>query len=310
MSEILGVNIAQNSREFSEYIIRDKNKIVIGRFNVVELDKEDNKTSIKLKFYRQDDRELLKESLKVMLNGLYKDIHMNKINVYIMETMNLEAFLDIGFTLEGILTENIKWQGNSYSELIMGITRQDYNNFCRIDYTEITSENLKMRILTPEDAKELLEYNIRNKRHLERYEPRRDNCFYTLEVQKKILEDSYRQYLNGSSLDFGIFKDNKFIGKIKVSNIVYGIFKNGIIGYSIDKDEQGKGYMKEAVNRIVKYCFDELGLHRVEASALLENERSKGVLEGCGFLKLGINKNYLFINGKWRDHITYYKVKN
>lgn len=310
MSEIVGVNIAQNSRDFSEYIIRDENKIIIGRFNVIELDKNDNKTSIKLKFYRQDDRELLKKSLKVLLNGLYKDIYMNKINVYIMETMNLEAFLDLGFTLEGILTENIRWQGNAYSELIMGINRQDYNNFCRTDYTEIVSENLRMRILTPDDAEELLQYNIRNKRHLEKYEPRRDNAFYTLDVQKKILEDSYRQYLNGSSLDFGIFKDNKFIGKIKVSNVVYGIFKNGIIGYSIDKDEQGRGYMKEAVNRIVKYCFEELGLHRVEASALLDNERSKGVLEGCGFLELGINKNYLFINGKWRDHITYYRIKN
>ena len=110
-------------------------------------------------------------------------------------------------------------------------------------------------------------------------------------------------------MDFGIFKNNKLIGKIKISNIVYGIFKNGIIGYSIDKDECGKGYMKESLNAIVDYSFQELGLHRLEASALLDNERSRRVLISCGFKELGINENYLFINGKWRDHITYYKIK-
>ena len=87
------------------------------------------------------------------------------------------------------------------------------------------------------------------------------------------------------------------------------IFKNGILGYSIDQNYQGKGFMKEAVDKVVDYAFNEVNLHRVEASALLDNERSKGVLSGCGFKELGINKEYLFINDKWHDHITFYKVK-
>ena len=67
--------------------------------------------------------------------------------------------------------------------------------------------------------------------------------------------------------------------------------------------------MKETVNMVVNYAFNELGLHRIEASALVDNERSKNVLNGCGFEELGRNKNYLFINGKWHDHITFYMVK-
>ena len=58
-----------------------------------------------------------------------------------------------------------------------------------------------------------------------------------------------------------------------------------------------------------KYAFEELDLHRVEASTLTDNEKSKRVLLGCGFKMLGVNEDYLYINGKWQDHITFYKIK-
>ena len=109
--------------------------------------------------------------------------------------------------------------------------------------------------------------------------------------------ESYKQLMNGSSYDFGIYKNDYLIGKIKLSNIVSGVFKSGIIGYSIDKDFQGKGYMKEAVMLVLKYAKEELDLHRIEASVLVDNDRSKGVLIGCGFKEIGLNEKYLFING-------------
>lgn len=309
MSNIMGITISKSNNEDYEYIIRDKNKIVIGRFDLFDLDKECRRYNVKLKFYRKDDRNLLTETLRIMLKALFKEKDINKVNIYIEERIELSSFLDMGFVLEGILSDNLYIQGVYYNELIMGITRNEYTEAIRNDYSEICTKNLVLKILTPENTKELLEYYIRNKKHLEKYEPQRDVSFFTEEVQKNILNDSYRQFLNGTSMDFGIFKNNKLIGKIKISNIVYGIFKNGIIGYSIDKDECGKGYMKESLNAIVDYSFQELGLHRLEASALLDNERSRRVLISCGFKELGINENYLFINGKWRDHITYYKIK-
>ncbi|SQB90089.1 acetyltransferase [Clostridium paraputrificum] len=39
------------------------------------------------------------------------------------------------------------------------------------------------------------------------------------------MSDSYRQFLNGTAVDLGIFKDDYLIGKLKLSNIVYGILK-------------------------------------------------------------------------------------
>jgi ribosomal-protein-alanine N-acetyltransferase len=107
----------------------------------------------------------------------------------------------------------------------------------------------------------------------------------------------------------GIFKEDKLIGKIRLSNIVYGAFKSGIIGYSMDAEQQGKGYMKEALKLMLNYCFEEMDLHRIEASTLVDNIKSQSVLKGCGFTELGLNKNYLYINGGWRDHITFYIIK-
>ncbi|MDU4938089.1 MAG: GNAT family protein [Clostridium sp.] len=309
MPQKLGVSILKSPSNSNEYIIKDKDKINIGRFIITDLDEENRKCDIKFKFYRVNDQDLLTETLKLVLKAVFNEIRVNKINIFISELIPISPFLDLGFVLEGIFNENIYSQGNSFSELSMGINRSDYNYGNRISLVNIEGRNFNIKLLTPEHAQNLLDYYIRNKKHLEPFEPLRDNSFYTYEVQKNILSDSYRQFLNGTAVDLGIFKDDYLIGKLKLSNIVYGIFKSGILGYSIDKDEQGKGYMKEAVNLVVNYAFEDLDLHRVEASALVDNEPSKHVLIGCGFTELGINKKYLYINGGWKDHITYYKVR-
>ena len=309
MPQTLGISILKSPGNSNEYIIKDKDKINIGRFIIMDLNEENRKCDIKFKFYRVNDQDLLIETLKLVLKAVFNEIRVNKINIFISELIPVSPFLDLGFVLEGIFNENIYSQGNYFSELSMGINRSDYNYGNRISLVNIEGRDFNIKLLAPEHAQNLLDYYIRNKKHPEPFEPLRDNSFYTYEVQKNILSDSYRQFLNGTAVDLGIFKDDYLIGKLKLSNIVYGIFKSGILGYSIDKDEQGKGYMKEAVNLVVNYAFEDLDLHRVEASALVDNEPSKHVLIGCGFKELGINKKYLYINGGWKDHITYYKVR-
>ena len=292
----------------SDYMIKDKNNIIIGRFTITDLDKENKKCNVKFKFYRDKDYDLLIETLKTILRAIFKDINIYKANFIVNENANLKAFLDYGFTLEGILSENIFTNGMFLDELSFGINRNEYNNVVRNSFVNIVGKNIEIRNFTPDNAEELLEYYIRNKDHLSPYEPARDNSFYTYEVQKDILLESYKQLLNGSSFDLGIYRNNKLIGKAKISNIVYGVFKSGILGYSIDKEEEGNGYMTEAVNLLLKYSKDELDLHRIEASALVDNDKSKKVLLKCGFKEIGINEQYLFINGSWRDHITFYKI--
>lgn len=302
------VNIELIKGTLDDYIVKDKDKIVIGRFTITELDKENKKCNLKLKFYREDNYDLLKITLESILKAVFKDKNIFKANVVVSENINLKPFLDIGFTLEAIFTDNIFTKGSFYDELSFGINRNEYLNSGRNSIVEIKGKNILIRNFTPDDAQELLDYYVRNKEHLREFEPVRDASFFTYEMQKEILLESYRHLMTGVGSDLGIYKDDKLIGKAKISSIVYGVFKSGILGYSIDKEYEGKGYMKEAINLVLEYAKEYLDLHRIEASVLPTNERSKGVLLSCGFEEIGINKKYLYINGKWSDHITFYKI--
>ncbi|MBU3114684.1 GNAT family N-acetyltransferase [Clostridium lacusfryxellense] len=295
-----------------EYIIKDNNSITLGRIFIVELDKKNKFCQFRLKFHKgtNGSYEYIKDTLNIMLNILFKNMGMNKVNVIADENINISAFTDIGFELEGMIADSIINKSNYQSEMMFGINSFIFaRNSIKKD-VKIKGSNIEIRVLDPSDAEAVLEFHLRNREFLRSFEPSREESFYTLESQKRTLIESYKQFLNGNGINFGIYKKDKLIGKIRISNIVMGVFKNAFIGYSMDENEQGKGYMKEAVGIVVAYSFNELELHRIEASTLIYNERSQGVLRRCGFEELGISKKYLYINGEWRDHMVFYKVKS
>ncbi|MCQ2969145.1 MAG: GNAT family N-acetyltransferase [Clostridium sp.] len=292
----------------NDYVIKDKDKIVMGRFTICELDKENKRSTIRFKFYRENNYELLKVSIDIILRTIFKDGNINKVNFLLSEISDISAFLDLGFTLESILSENLMVNGVIVDELGLGITRNEYISSVKNNIVYIKGSKIIVRNFTPADAEELTDYYIRNTEHLRAFEPTRDKNFYEVDMQRRTLIESYKQLMVGTGMDLGIYLNGKLIGKIKVSNIVQGIFKSAIIGYSIDKEHEGKGYMKEAVLLVEKYCKQYLDLHRLEASVLVDNNKSKRVLLKSGFEELGVNKKYLYINGKWRDHITFYKI--
>lgn len=293
-----------------EYVVKDKVGIILGRFFLKDLDSKNKKVDVKFKFYKEDNYKLMKETLRKILKVLFAEKDIYKINLFVSDIKNFNAYLDLGFMLEGILSDNVCNNGIQKDEYIMGININDFNDKVKLVQFQLNTERLALRNLTPENTEEMLDYYIRNEEHLRQYEPTRDSGFYTYEGQKEILTESFRQFIDGTSIDLGIFKDEKLIGKIKLSNIVFGILRNAFVGYSIDKEHQGKGYMKEALNTVCSYAFEEMGLHRLEASTLIENSRSQGVLKACGFNELGISEKYLYINGEWRDHKIFYKVND
>ena len=305
----VSVKIQADKLSKTEYLIKDMNDIIIGRFSTMELECSSKTCDIKLKFYRGYNCELLNDTLTLILKATFKDTNIFKVNINVLENINFNPFLDLGFTLEGIFNQNQYLKGEYFDELSFGITRIEYNQMNRYSLAELRGKDIILRNLTSMNAEEVVEYYKKNKSHLAPFEPTKDNNFYTVETQRRFLNKSYREFLSGTNVAFGIFKEEKLIGEIKISRIVHGSFKNGILGYSIDENEQGKGYMKESVKLVLKYGFDECELHRIEASALVSNEKSRRVLTKCGFKLIGINEKYLLINGKWEDHATYYILK-
>ncbi|MBU3093797.1 GNAT family N-acetyltransferase [Clostridium sp. CF011] len=306
------VNLEALKGNDREYIIKDSNYIILGRIFIVELDKKNKFCQFRLKFHNHNNGgyEYLKDTLNLMLGILFKNMGLNKVNVMVHESINISAFIDLGFQLEGIITDSVVNKSEYQSEMMFGINEFGLKkNSIKRELT-IKGMNIKIHALIPSDAEEVLEFHLRNRKFLRPFEPSRDETFYTLESQKRTLVESYKQFLNGNVVNFGIYKNNKLIGKIKISNIVMGSFKNAFIGYSMDEKEQSKGYMKESVKLVMKYAFEELELHRIEATTLIDNEKSQRVLSSCGFKELGISEKHLYINGEWRDQMVFYKVKN
>lgn len=308
MGRNLNVTITNTTNETNKYIIKESG-IMVGRFTIIDLDNENKSVFIKLKFFKASKEEIaiLEEALRVMLQILIKNNGIHKVNIICDENITLTPFTNLGFQLEGYIAENTLTNGKYEGNIIMGMIEEDYYNNSYIKEGYLKGENIEIKILSSENAEELLDYYIRNRNFLSKYEPFRDESFYTIETQRQSLIENYREFIKGQGAHFGIYKDNLMIGRIRINNIIQGVFKSAFIGYSIDEKYQGKGYMKEAVNLVLNYAYEEFGLHRIEATTLVDNERSQRVLEACGFNELGICKEYLLINGKWRDHKIFYK---
>jgi ribosomal-protein-alanine N-acetyltransferase len=302
------VTVENVSGREGQYIIKDYNGITAGRFFLVDYQAESRSCIFRVQYYNGSNFDILKEALQVLLRKIFTSTNAFKVNILINEECNVRAFTDLGFMLEGVLEDNIISKGHYKSELLFGINAQEFESSQRTNILRFKGNNIELKILTPEDAEDMLNYYIRNKRYLQDFEPTREDSFYTLEVQRRILMENYKQYLNGVTVGFGIYKGSVLIGKVQLSNIVMGIFRNAVVGYSVDKDLQGKGYMKEALSLALEYAFEEMELHRIEASTLVDNIKSQRVLSACGFKEVGINKEYLFINGAWRDHKTFYII--
>lgn len=305
------VSIDYIEEQENNYIIRDSVGITVGRVFILNLDKNNKNILLRLNFYKdsKEQDKLIEEALKLILEALIRKNNIHKVNVICDEKITLSPFTNLGFILEGFLSDNVIVGGKFNNALLFGITEEEYNNnFITKDFI-IEGEHICIKVLTPDDGEELLNYYIKNREYLSKFEPHRDEAFYKLETQVQSLTENYKQFFKDEGAHFGIYKDNQFIGRIRLYNIVYGVFKSGFIGYSIDEAYQGKGYMKEAVKLVAEYAFEELNLHRIEASTLVENKKSQGVLRGCGFSELGISEKYLYINGKWRDHVIFYKTK-
>jgi ribosomal-protein-alanine N-acetyltransferase len=99
--------------------------------------------------------------------------------------------------------------------------------------------------------------------------------------------------------------DEALVGGATLSNIRRGVAQMASLGYWIGEKYQGKGYTTAAVRAIVRYAFEDLDLHRVEAACQPDNAPSRRVLEKAGFTQEGAARAYLKINGQWRDHLLF-----
>ena len=77
------------------------------------------------------------------------------------------------------------------------------------------------------------------------------------------------------------------------------------MGYALDSDYLGRGYMTEALKRVLTMGFDDLELHRIWATADVENARSWRLMERVGMVREGLLREDKLVRGRWRDSYMY-----
>ena len=104
--------------------------------------------------------------------------------------------------------------------------------------------------------------------------------------------------------------DAALVGAITLDNIRRGPAQAGTLGYWVGAPYARQGYMREAIGAVVHHAFTHMGLSRIEAACLPENEASRAVLERAGFKYEGVAQSYLQINGRWRNHVLYASLRH
>ncbi|WP_329082127.1 MULTISPECIES: GNAT family N-acetyltransferase [unclassified Streptosporangium] len=91
-------------------------------------------------------------------------------------------------------------------------------------------------------------------------------------------------------------------GMVYINSIIRGRFQSGSLAYAAFAPSAGRGYMSEGLGLVLRYAFEDLRLHRLEAQIQPGNEASLRLVRRLGFKKEGHSPGLLFIDGAWRDH--------
>jgi len=94
------------------------------------------------------------------------------------------------------------------------------------------------------------------------------------------------------------------IGTVRVG-VTDAKHRGGDVGFALNDEFSGNGYMTEAVRRALQVGFQELGLHRIWATAEVANSASWGLMERVGMQREGLLRQDKLVRGSWRDSYLY-----
>jgi ribosomal-protein-alanine N-acetyltransferase len=171
----------------------------------------------------------------------------------------------------------------------------------------LVTQRMYMIPAHPKLAKEVADFNLRNKQALKDTEPARSPAYYEKSGMRSYLKMDYRDFRRGREYRYylRLKGDKKIIGTVCLSNVMFGSVKRCNLSYKIDKDYQGMGLCSEAVGEIIHFAFNILNLHRIERQVMPRNTPSLKIMEKFNFRKEGLQVKCLEVNNKWEDHFQF-----
>lgn len=171
------------------------------------------------------------------------------------------------------------------------------------------SETSRLRLVLPNkaDARRMVNYYDLNREHLAPWESLRSEEFYTEAFWVSELKRMNNDFIADRAVTVVLLDkfdpEGPILGQVSLRNIIRGAFQACHLGYSLDREAVGRGLMTEALTTVVTYAFNDMNLHRIMANYIPTNERSGRLLRRLGFVVEGYARDYLFLAGKWQDHV-------
>ena len=173
------------------------------------------------------------------------------------------------------------------------------------------SEGYALRPLSVADAEGRAAAYRRNREHLAPWDPIRPESFFAAEGQVADIERQLGEQATGKRHVFLLHHDagggNLVVGQVSLDNVVRGVLQSCTVGYWLDHEHLGRGLATKMVGQIEEHARG-LGLHRLEAGTMVHNTASQAVLRRAGFEEYGVAERFLFLGGRWVDHVLFQKI--
>jgi len=178
---------------------------------------------------------------------------------------------------------------------------------------QFESERLILRCYRPGDGKWYYAMSLRNREHLSRYEAQNVAAVIANEDAAEGLVHELAEACTKRAYFFiGAFdkQTGEFVAQVYVGPMDWHL-PEFQIGYFVDVDHEGKGYVTEAVKATLRILFHQLEAHRVQLQCDETNLRSIRVAEHCNFTKEGcLRENKRNPDGSYSSSLIYGLLKS
>ena len=129
---------------------------------------------------------------------------------------------------------------------------------------------------------------------------------YSIEESREFVSTRGKSAADGEWYSFGVFeKDSgKFLGGVGL-NFINRVHLMANLGYWVRSSSVGRGVATSATKLAASFGFEELGLHRIEIVAAVENIASQRVAEKAGAVREGVLRKRLLIRGESQDAVLF-----
>ena len=133
---------------------------------------------------------------------------------------------------------------------------------------------------------------------------------YSKHVLKLYLENAYRDIYDVKQLRLCICtKENETVGLIDLFDFDPKHRRAGI-GIVVLETGRNKGIGAEAIALLCKYAFTVLNLRQLYANVGEDNAASLHLFDKIGFEKVGVKKDWILSEGKFKNEVLLQKINN